>query len=401
MRPSSAAACGLALIACALLAQDAAAQQGLQRFTSRAYVIHTNLPKQEVVEIGRHMDSIFAQYEKRFQGFRSRRTGPMPLYLLDTREDYVAFMGQHGVPAENSGGMFFVMPGISGLATWSGDRSRSETFEVLQHEGFHQFAFNYLGDLPVWANEGLAQYFEDAIIVGGRMEVGFVDDRRLGLVKKALEENRSVPLARLLAMTNETWGRTLQADPMQSGLLYAQSWSLAYFLVHADGQKYQGPFSRYLNLLSEGRDPDTAFEDAFGGANPAAVEKRWRTYIEKLEPDPLTTAIGRLEFLAQGLLFMQKQGETPADFAALRTYLGERGFSLKRSSHGIETTFDGADPELYRYTKKGGAAMDFELLPPEKEGLPPRLTAPGLKPVPTLVWSKDDAGELVSDIRFK
>ena len=64
---------------------------------------------------------------------------------------------------------------------------------MLQHEGFHQFAFNHIGEaLPTWINEGLAQYFEDAIIVGDKMTTGLANARRVEQVKQALEDGRAM-----------------------------------------------------------------------------------------------------------------------------------------------------------------------------------------------------------------
>ena len=38
---------------------------------------------------------------------------------------------------------------------------------------------------------------------------------------------------------------------------------------------------------------------------------------------------------------------------------------------------------------------------PERNDLPPRINAPGLRPEPTLVWKRDPQGALIQDIVFK
>ena len=138
----------------------------LQVFASHHYHIHTNLSREETVPFGRHMDAVFAQYERRFADYTERHAGLMPLYLFRHQDEYLDFMRHHGIDATGSGGMFFVTHSIRGLATWAHGHSRSQTLRTLQHEGFHQFAWNHLGpNLPTWMNEGLAQYFEDAVIL--------------------------------------------------------------------------------------------------------------------------------------------------------------------------------------------------------------------------------------------
>ncbi len=396
-------ACGFAILLFLLLPCGAAsAAESLRSFKTQFYIIQTDLEKGEVVEFGRHMDRIFAQYQRRFQGFRSRRGGLMSVFLFRDRDGYAEFMRRTGIAADNSGGMFFVNPSSEGLATWTGGRSRSEAFEVLQHEGFHQFAYNYFGpELPIWANEGLAQYFEDALLVGARLEVGLVDDRRLAVVKRALAEGEAVPMRELLTISSQDWGRTLQANPQRSMLLYAQSWSLVYFLVHADNGKYQKAFSTYLELISNGRDSRAAFERAFGVTDARPIERRWRAYIESLEPDPVTSAIGKLEFLGHGLLFAREEKATISTLAQLRDFLRERRFRLQRTSHGVQAEFSATDPSMFRFTRKNGSDGEFEMLPPTGTDLPPRLRAPGLKPEPTLVWSRDAGGEVVQEVEFR
>src|SRR5690606_2873924 len=140
---------------CLLLLAPMAAGQPLelQAFNSRYYQIKTNLTRDEVIRYAERMDQVFAHYSQKFSGLRSRRQVQMPLFLLRTQEDYIAFMRERGIDATHSGGMFFVTGGVSGLATWTAGRSRTQAYQVLQHEGFHQFAWNYIGhEMPVWMN---------------------------------------------------------------------------------------------------------------------------------------------------------------------------------------------------------------------------------------------------------
>ena len=176
---------GLCLLLVLLVAAAGAGPEGragiprLYTFTSRHYTIKTNLPRTEAAVFGRHMDIVFQEYTKRFRFLGAVSENKMPLYLFQTKDQYQTFLGQHGINASHSGGMFFMRPQIRGLATWIQDRPRSQIFAVLQHEGFHQFAQRFFGtSLPVWANEGLAQYFEDGIFVQQRMILGQRHERR-------------------------------------------------------------------------------------------------------------------------------------------------------------------------------------------------------------------------------
>ncbi len=393
-----------ALLLCLLTPSLATAQQlELQKFRSKSYLIHTNLTRDEVRAFGQHMDAVFAQYEDRFREFHTRSQAQMPLYLLRTEQEYLQFTASQDINATNTGGMFFFSPKSQGLATWTQGRSRSQTFQVLQHEGFHQFAFNHLGrDLPTWINEGLAQYFEDAIIVGDKMTTGLANARRVEQVKHALAAGTGIEFAHLVGFTADDWAGTLHGDPDRAALMYAQSWSIVFFLIHGDDDRYQTSFARYLQKVSAGRDHQTAFREVFGEDSLRPLAKRWADFANKQNPDPINTAASRMEFLGEALSFMHQRGEpAPKTLAKLRESLQARHFVLTRRSHGITVEVAADDPDLYRYQRRNGSSGLFKLLEPSRDDLPPRITAAGLHPEPTLVWSRDNEGKLVQDIEYR
>ena len=89
----------------------------------------------------------------------------------------------------------------------------------------------------------------------------------------------------------------------------------------------------------------------------------------------------------------------PDDLDTLRETLQRYGFKLRRSEMGVTRNLSAGHDELYRYTRDTGERA-FVLLDPAQPGLPPRITAPGLNPEPTLVWYRDSDGKLVQDIVY-
>ncbi len=151
----------------------------LRTVNSRFYVIHSDLPADAIRTWGQHMDIVYQAYGQMFRGMRPReRNQRQNLYLLATREGYLEVLNGFGIDGTNSGGMFFYGPRGRGLATFIGDRGDLQIQHVLQHEGFHQFAANYFGrELPIWANEGLAEYFGNSLVVQGSIRRGMAPPR--------------------------------------------------------------------------------------------------------------------------------------------------------------------------------------------------------------------------------
>ncbi|MCX5660938.1 MAG: DUF1570 domain-containing protein [Planctomycetota bacterium] len=381
-----------------------AAEPDLTTFTTKFYTIHTNLNREETIPFGRHMDAVYAEYQKRFAGFRAGTPGAMSLYLFRTQEQYEAFLMRHKINGANTGGMFFVQSRLQGLATFVQGKSISATFSVLQHEGFHQFAFHHIGpDLPNWVNEGIAQYFEDSVLVGDQMYQGLANARRVAAVKASIASHSTIPFDKLLPMSQDQWHKAVVAGSDEAAQLYDQSWSMVYFLIHAEEGRYRAAFENYLQLVSKGKDGGTAFKEAFGAPDTAGFRQRWEEYARTIEPDPVNVALERMEFLGEAMRFLKKRGEAvPTTMDALRFRLKAIRFqAVKRDQHGLTTKASGTEESLYRYNRSDGVEATFKMLPADGKDLLPRITAPGLRPEPTLVWWRDSQNQLMQDLSFR
>lgn len=376
---------------------------GLTAYSSKHYTIYTNLRRSEAVAYGRHMDLIFAEYSRRFRMFTARQNQPMPLYLLRTRHQYIALMRELGFNASSSGGMFFVSAEASGLATWIEGVPRSTTLETLQHEGFHQFAHTYIGHhLPIWVNEGLAEYFGDGLIVRGKMKVGLATEHRLQAVQRANQNRTIIDFDDLLSMAHEQWQKNMMGESTTGYLQYQQSWSMVYFLIHGDKGKYRPAFEQYLMSVNNGHASDAAFQQAFGTSDNKAFELRWKTYTRALKPDVLATAIARMRFLGRGLAYLREnQQPIPNSLEGLRRRLKSLGFRVISMSHGVQTVTAADDMANFSFRRDNGSQGFFQLLEAESNHLLPRVVAPGLRPEPMLVWFRDPNGRLESQIRYR
>ena len=386
-----------------LLTAGLATGQDLDTYESRFYRIHTNLDREEAAEYGEHMDLIFREYSQRFSILRGEERDKKDLYLLRTRPDYIGTLRRFGIAAENSGGVYFYGPRGSGLATWVEDMSRDQVFNTLQHEGFHQFADSKLGrELPLWLNEGLAEYFGSAIIVDGEVRLGIVEADRIEKIRAAVESRDALGFDELLNIQSAQWHANMAGSPKGS-LQYDQSWSMVHFLVHGDGGRYRNAFESYLSELSRGRTHADAFKKSFGTTDTAPFARRWLKFIEEVEPDPYSTALKRLEFLGAGLRWLSRNGqEMPPDLDALKTALQEREFSVTYTSESGQKTVSASDDALFGYEGRRGESQPFELIAPAAgSDLPPAIRASKLRPAVTLTWTRDDEGALRPTLEYR
>ncbi|MGP1347294.1 MAG: DUF1570 domain-containing protein [Phycisphaerales bacterium] len=381
---------------------------------SREYEIITDLPRDEIRELAAHMDAVHRSYRQMFSGFDTRSTTPTRLYLWSSRDSYLQHGASMGGNWNGSGGVFFQSGGASGVSTWVADQPRAWLYSLLQHECFHQFAAKHLGPtLPLWANEGLAVYFEHALLVRNDLIQGVTPSRRIDLMKQAIANERHFPVQELMAITSQQWWQVMQQRDGRAAIMYTQAWSLVHFLIHADNGRYKRAFEQYLRAIADGLDHARAFEAAFKTSDTDAFERRWREYVDALEPDPIAEATDRLQFMASGLLWLKEADVMITGVADLKHELQRRKFSMTRVIDGVEHRVDSTDemfepPDAGRpasRSRRAAATPTLEALPPQRtrDGaqLPPRFVVKGLRVTVGVNWIVEPDGSLNFDIVYE
>lgn len=368
---------------------------------SRSYEITTTLERDMARQVAVHMDLAHAYYSDRFAGFRSRQLQQHPLHVFATRQGYLDFLATHDINGAGSSGMFFVSRKGSGLATFLEDQGLSGMLRTLRHEGFHQFAHSKIGpNLPQWVNEGMAEYFAEAIVVEGRFTPGHVSPAALQNVQRAVAEDDFIPFEELLNLSTDAWGERVRNGDAR--LLYDQSWSMVHFLVHAD-PRYRAAFESYLAELGRGHDSRRAFNKAFNSPDYAAFERAWKQYVENLEPTPETTAALRLRFLGEGLRLLHERDVAVESIDHLQTLLRAGEFRMRISfGHGLSLEMRADEDEHFQppEPRRRGREASLELIAAEDD-LPPRLVVRGLQHTVRLDWQRGGDGEPISEINYE
>lgn len=223
---------------------------------------------------------------------------------------------EYGAPA-GSAGYFnplvkeLVLYDASASVSDEGKRKQtvSDSYLVLYHEAFHQYVYFALGDFSpdYWFNEGVADYFGGTVIYASSSKVKEIGPNswRLGFVKKLVErDDLFIPLADLIAAK-----RAQFYDPRKAGMMYAEAWSLIYFLIAtpegAANPLWPGIIDRYYAALiaEKAKRYDAiaatatneqlaiagdvvraaATKTAFEGVDLQELEAAWKTWIREVK----------------------------------------------------------------------------------------------------------------------
>ncbi len=154
-----------------------------------------------------------------------------------------------------------------------------DMWQVLAHEGFHQFLGYELGlQVPVWLNEGLAQYFETSYVWAGRLQTGWISQPKLRAAQRLIQMQQAPALAELIQMDRGSFYANARVT-------YPMSWALVYYLLDRDGTTYRNStFRRYLQDLKFGKDELASFQRRFG-RDSVQWQRDFERYVFSLEPN--------------------------------------------------------------------------------------------------------------------
>ena len=144
-----------------------------------------------------------------------------------------------------------------GISAAGREYRMDETFDthILVHELTHQMMHFWLGLLPQWVVEGVAEYAGRLPFRGGKFRVS---EAEAGLKEYvAFRKKRVVggvpepyPLDKLFSMTSEEWKEMMASDNSQTQRLYMTSYLLVFYFMHFDGRGDGERFVRYMHASS-------------------------------------------------------------------------------------------------------------------------------------------------------
>jgi len=136
------------------------------------------------------------------------------------------------------------------------DTEGSHPYSVVYHEYTH-FILRKAVWLPLWLNEGLAEFYQNTDI----------DDKGVRLGEPSandilfLRENRLIPLPTLFAVDHNS---PYYREEEKGSVFYSESWALTHFIEMGDFEKKTTRLQDYVNLVGKNVDPVVAARQAFG-----------------------------------------------------------------------------------------------------------------------------------------
>jgi tetratricopeptide (TPR) repeat protein len=151
-------------------------------------------------------------------------------------------------------GYFVTAPDADYIAIDAEDPENA--FGILYHEYVHKALAATFPSVPVWLNEGLAEFYSTFRCVGDEVETG----RPVRDHVAWLSQHRLLPLETLFAVTERSEEYNEQE---KVGVFYAESWALVHMLLRGDPARRDAA-NAFLSSMLRDEPPEDAARRAFG-----------------------------------------------------------------------------------------------------------------------------------------
>ena len=148
------------------------------------------------------------------------------------------------------------------------DAEGEHPYATVYHEYTHLLSSRAEEWLPLWLNEGLAEFYQNTEIRDKDVLLGEPSPENILL----LRQQRLLPLATLFTVDHNS---PYYHEENKGSIFYAESWAFTHYLEIRDRQQNTHCLTDYAELVSQRVDPVTAATRAFGDLKPlqAALEK--------------------------------------------------------------------------------------------------------------------------------
>jgi Flp pilus assembly protein TadD len=137
------------------------------------------------------------------------------------------------------------------------DSAGDNPYHALYHEYTHALLHLNFTELPLWLEEGLAEFYGNSRLGEKESRVGTIDEGHLYI----LGQNKLLPIETLL---NVQQGSPYYNEANQASVFYAESWALVHYLLLDPEARQQQLMQKFVAAWNKGGTQSEAAQAAFG-----------------------------------------------------------------------------------------------------------------------------------------
>ena len=252
---------------CVLLAAAPAEAAEWTRVETPNFIVYGETGERRVREVAEEFERFREALARVIPGAGTPAAVPTVVVVFGSARSFEPYIPRYNGKPIKLSGYFFASDDMNIVALADGDRENS--LRTIFHEYVHVVIDNLSRAMPIWLNEGLAEYYSTfQVDEGGRRAlVGRLIPSHLQL----LNQRRHLSIAELLAV--ETSSASYNEGERQT-LFYAQSWALVHMLVSGAPNR-ASLLAKYSRLVADGTPSLDAWQQVFANQNISRELERY------------------------------------------------------------------------------------------------------------------------------
>jgi len=238
---------------------------------SKNFLLVGNASEKDIRRVGVRLEQFREVFSRLFTTLNVNSPVPTTVIVFKNDDSYRPFK-----PTENTAGYFQSGSDVNyiTLKLVKELRSEQDPFTIIFHEYTHLLVKNTSGNVPLWFNEGLAEYYSTFSITDDRK---VVMGRPIASHVFLLREKRMLPLRTLFQVDQKS---PYYNESDKQSIFYAESWALMHYLILGkDGQRMT-QMGKFVELLSASVPMEQAFQQAFA-MSFESMENELSAYIQR------------------------------------------------------------------------------------------------------------------------
>jgi tetratricopeptide (TPR) repeat protein len=294
------------LLITTLIAFAGAKQENWIQVTSPHFVVATDGSEKQGRQIADQFERMRSVFHAVFPKLNLDSGGPIIVIAVKSEKDFRTLEPETYLSKGSLklGGLF-MRTQDKNYVLMRLDAEGDHPYSVIYHEYTHFLISKSSAAMPLWLNEGWAEFYQNTEIHEKEALLGEPSKEDL----LWLRQNRLLPLETLFAVDEKS---PYYHEEEKGSIFYSESWALTHFIQMTDFPEKAHRLSDYMALIAQNVDPVTAATRVFGDLKQ--LQSQLEDYVHQGKFHYLTmhttTEVDDSAFKAQPLL--------PVDSEALR-----------------------------------------------------------------------------------
>jgi tetratricopeptide (TPR) repeat protein len=227
--------------------------------TSPHFTVVSNAGEKEARRIADQFEAIRGVFQRMFPALRVDSGKPLTVIALKNEESMKTFLPDYWAGKDRARPAGLFVPGFDetfAVLRTDVTGSAENSYHSLYHEYTHSILRVNFAALPVWLDEGLAEFYGNTIIEDKEVKVGVPSPLQINLLRRS----GLIPLDQLLSADRRS---AFYNEQNRATIFYAESWALVHFLSLDPDARKEKYLHQYLQEWDETGDPEEAARRAF------------------------------------------------------------------------------------------------------------------------------------------